>query len=588
MLNVKCLAVLLLLSSVAFSLEISKSEQSLLSDVKVANYSYKIIDSKGANLLVDSVVNKIDSVKNIMLDCDILTCDYKINVTAKQALSFGVDSISGGFIGAGVKVEKIFFKDIHSVLKTRPVFKLINVEICEESNSSNLIKKEKSCIIVKQQEQNGTETYYENEEFENTNLTVPFVKDTSRVYVIRFVKESPSVNVDIFHVIYGQERKDGAWWNASWAEKKSINFTGSFSNGHRQPIVINSSNMNYSKTNDDGSDIRFLDENNAVLPFCIMDWNESSQSYLMVKINNASVNNIYVYYNNSGATTSTANCSDTYTNYAKFGGATLPTGWTVSHGTSTNYTDSWAASNYDWAFFMKSITYNTSIIYDSAYEWNTTRTDGRNALMGPQKNGTTDHYLFSGSGSIGVGGSNRTGRNMAFIQNVSVGLNNTIDWNQNKKSIVTLYTNNLTGNGSFNFGINGVTPTLKYNAGGDPYYFKMGISGTSGFIRVYWYGERDFIYPELVPVFGAAESQVTDSCTYSGSGDWLIQISDNCTINTDTSLPANVIKVNGTGGTLTINASVTAHGISLTPSAFNGGFVVRILQRAGVMFGAVK
>jgi surface protein len=56
---------------------------------------------------------------------------------------------------------------------------------------------------------------------------------------------------------------------------------------------------------------------------------------------------------------------------------------------------------------------------------------------------------------------------------------------------------------------------------------------------------------------GLNESCITDSCTYSGSGNWLIQVTDNCTVTVDTNVTGN-LTFNGDNGTFTFNATVTA------------------------------
>lgn len=83
-------------------------------------------------------------------------------------------------------------------------------------------------------------------------------------------------------------------------------------------------------------------------------------------------------------------------------------------------------------------------------------------------------------------------------------------------------------------------------------------------------------------------ASVNDTCTYSGTGVWTINISDNCTLNNYLQVN-NSIVVTGTNGTLTINNTILGKNISMTPTAFNrNNFIVRVLQRAGVMFGAIK
>lgn len=75
-----------------------------------------------------------------------------------------------------------------------------------------------------------------------------------------------------------------------------------------------------------------------------------------------------------------------------------------------------------------------------------------------------------------------------------------------------------------------------------------------------------------------------NTCIYPGSGIWVIQVSDNCTIGSQTI--NNTINVNGTGGYLYVNGTVLAKAISLTPSIFNGNFLVRLFL--GKTFGVYK
>lgn len=70
-----------------------------------------------------------------------------------------------------------------------------------------------------------------------------------------------------------------------------------------------------------------------------------------------------------------------------------------------------------------------------------------------------------------------------------------------------------------------------------------------------------------------------NTCTYSGSDIWTVNIADNCTISTPITLN-NTLVLNGTGGTFTVNTSMTVNNLSLTPTA-TGSFVMRILQATG-------
>lgn len=101
------------------------------------------------------------------------------------------------------------------------------------------------------------------------------------------------------------------WFNSDYGVKRQINITNhntthSFGNISIR-IIFNSSNINYTLTNDDGSDIRFLNSSETgVLHHYIDEWDESGDSIVWVNILNFPADKnttIYVYYNNTGATT---------------------------------------------------------------------------------------------------------------------------------------------------------------------------------------------------------------------------------------------------------------------------------------------
>ncbi len=71
---------------------------------------------------------------------------------------------------------------------------------------------------------------------------------------------------------------------------------------------------------------------------------------------------------------------------------------------------------------------------------------------------------------------------------------------------------------------------------------------------------------------------VADTCTYSGSGNWNVNINDNCTISTSIDIGDYFLVVNGSNGHFSIAESfaVKASGLRLLPSLFNGNFVFRL------------
>jgi len=91
------------------------------------------------------------------------------------------------------------------------------------------------------------------------------------------------------------------------------------------------------------------------------------------------------------------------------------------------------------------------------------------------------------------------------------------------------------------------------------------------------------VYP-LVDHMRITVYYTTDTCTYSGSGDWNISIADNCTLNTNTNLSSNKIVFYGNNGIVTINSTISARQIYFTPSAFNGLHMILIKKGASLFF----
>ena len=79
----------------------------------------------------------------------------------------------------------------------------------------------------------------------------------------------------------------------------------------------------------------------------------------------------------------------------------------------------------------------------------------------------------------------------------------------------------------------------------------------------------------------------SDTCTYSGSGDWNINVHDNCTIESDVDLGVYELLVNGTDGILSIQAELKAKTIRFKPNIFDGTFIVAIKSGLGKMMGHI-
>ncbi len=145
------------------------------------------------------------------------------------------------------------------------------------------------------------------------------------------------------------------WFNSSFQYRHELNLTSSSSTltDFQVMLVLNNSNINYSHTNDDGSDLRFtwLNEtsgNETEIPFWIQEdagWNESGNSYVWIKapMINATNNNTYYYY--YGNTTPVNTTSNGFTTFPSFfddadDGSINATLWDTSQAGGTTITES--------------------------------------------------------------------------------------------------------------------------------------------------------------------------------------------------------------------------------------------------------
>ena len=97
-----------------------------------------------------------------------------------------------------------------------------------------------------------------------------------------------------------------AWWNTDWKYRRPITIPSDNALTDYQILVqLDSTNFNFSKANPDGSDIRFVDEDDATkLSYWIEEWdgvNETAKIWLKVPSIPVGERTIYLYYNNSNA-----------------------------------------------------------------------------------------------------------------------------------------------------------------------------------------------------------------------------------------------------------------------------------------------
>lgn len=98
-----------------------------------------------------------------------------------------------------------------------------------------------------------------------------------------------------------------SWWDSAWEHRQRLTFnnSGQSENLVDFPILVklDSTRIDYTKTQDSGQDIRFVDsDNSTVLNYEIEKWDETGDSWVWVKVpqinGSSSTDHIYMYYCN--------------------------------------------------------------------------------------------------------------------------------------------------------------------------------------------------------------------------------------------------------------------------------------------------
>ena len=128
------------------------------------------------------------------------------------------------------------------------------------------------------------------------------------------------------------------WWDSDWSYRKELTFDNSGQSDNLENFTVlvklSASNFDYSHGKSDGTDLRFIDEDDSTeLKHHIEDWDTSGTSYVWVKvtqINGSSPTDfIWMYYGNSGA----SDVQDTSGTYdSSFVGV-----WHLNETSSTHY-----------------------------------------------------------------------------------------------------------------------------------------------------------------------------------------------------------------------------------------------------------
>jgi hypothetical protein len=105
-------------------------------------------------------------------------------------------------------------------------------------------------------------------------------------------------------------RPDDPWWDLLWLERAQLILDNSAQSTNLVdfPVlaVLDSSRIDYAKTQDSGEDIRFTDSDGTPLDYEIEQWDENGSCYVWVSVPQIDASSdtdyIWMYYSNAGAT----------------------------------------------------------------------------------------------------------------------------------------------------------------------------------------------------------------------------------------------------------------------------------------------
>ena len=275
-----------------FAGEIMPIKQIGITSQKVAPYTYTLLDAQNQPLLTRQMANKIDADTNTFLDCDLLTCDYKIEISALSDFNLDLNTIEGEYSGAGASIDKVFYYKEVPVELQRPIYKLQTLSYQVFNNETGKNEEKSAKFYV----QTGIENYEEIQTIESTD-SIDFTSGDSQTIIIRFRRADPSQKIDLYDNFMGKQYMDAAWWNATFLYKQQYNLTGWTCNYAYCQSYLNIT-LNPTKTN--GSDMRVLNEaEDTEMAFWREDdaWNYATASgrVWLNLTNNTSM--IWIYYN---------------------------------------------------------------------------------------------------------------------------------------------------------------------------------------------------------------------------------------------------------------------------------------------------
>lgn len=252
----------------------------------------------GSLALSRKVLNNIDTTKNTLLDCDILTCTWKTEITPAQTMRLKPEDISGGFQFGQATYSAPYFLREETYNET-----ISGAAIWKYSNFTDANGTAQTVGTIVGYEKSTTETRTRIvKDYDISSLILEAGK--TYTFYIDFRKNSPADRVDIYDSVLGVENKELAWWDSLWAYYIELTFNNTA--GEKQNatlnITLNSSNFNYSHANTSGKDVRILNKNSSLLQhYSFWSYNSTSVIYFQVPVLQNGTSKFYFYYGNQHA-----------------------------------------------------------------------------------------------------------------------------------------------------------------------------------------------------------------------------------------------------------------------------------------------
>lgn len=350
-----------------------------------------------------------------------------------------------------------------------------------------------------------------------------------------------------------------AWWNTSWERCVNITITRTVKipANYTHTMIINTTNVDYSKFAANGADLRILNGTNCttngnfMYNYTILNWNTTGNSTIEFMTRNENTSVVLLYYNNTAATDA-QNTNTTYL-FDQRRGTMNCTKW-ISATNVDGGVDGVGVCQANGIFIQlnKSLTADSAVsfipnvtMYPEANTSDPTITKIRSRFYATATNRQIHIKLGTVSSRLnrGLQTSDSYPNQISMINSTGTAVNSTNTWDTNENevnyTIIINYTTIL---------VNATNATASWQPAT---YNDNASSNTAGTIRVggytqnsrtnhsvYWYNTRKYINETPTYTFGTTESSVSTNCWTCSENK--LSIPTGCIFNTST---GNIFKV---------------------------------------------